>query len=67
MDIVPDTDITICAVCMRKVLDPEKAVQCETNCGRWFHASFMGISDADYSKLSSTNKIKWFNVCNYIC
>lgn len=62
MDLVPD--ITICVICMRKVLDTEKAIQCEKNCERWFHATCMSISDADYSKLSPTNKIKW--CCNRV-
>lgn len=62
MDLEPDT--TICVVCMRKLLDTEKAIQCENKCERWCHASCMGISDVDYSKLSSTNKNKW--VCNHV-
>lgn len=47
---------------MRKVLNEEKGIQCESKCDRWFHASCAGISDVEYRKLSSDEKKKW--VCN---
>lgn len=60
MSLVPD--ITICIICMKKVLNEERGIQCESECDRWFHASCAGISDVEYRKLSSDDKKKWF--CN---
>lgn len=66
MDLEPDT--TICVVCICgnfwTLKRPVKLIQCENKCERWCHTSCMGISDVDYSKLSSTNKNKW--VCNHV-
>jgi hypothetical protein len=58
MSLVPDH--TFCLVCMKKVLETEKGLQCENKCLRWFHAACVNVSDSEYRKLSADNNRKWF-------
>lgn len=60
MSLVPES--TVCIVCMKKVFNSEKALQCEHKCERWFHAGCVNVSDAEYRRLSSDNNKQW--LCN---
>lgn len=62
MALVPE--ISVCVICMRKVLDTEKGIQCDKKCDRWFHVSCVELTDTEYAELSSNTKKKWF--CNRV-
>lgn len=62
MSLLPD--VVVCFICLKNVLDTEKGIQCEKACGRWFHSNCMNVSEAEYRKLASDNKVKWF--CNRV-
>ncbi|KAG8294640.1 hypothetical protein J6590_098751, partial [Homalodisca vitripennis] len=62
MSLLPD--VAVCLVCMKVVLDTEKGIQCEKECGRWFHSHCINVTDTEYRKLATDNKVKWF--CNRV-
>lgn len=57
MSLIPDN--SICVVCMRKVLDSDKGLQCENICERWFHAFCVNVPDPEYRRLASDGNRKW--------
>jgi vacuolar-type H+-ATPase subunit I/STV1 len=50
---------TTCFPCFKKVLDSEEGIQCDGPCDRWFHRNCVGVSKAEYVKISSDNTNKW--------
>ena len=46
-----------CGECGKEVSDDDKAIQCESDCMRGFHAYRMNLSDDDYDELSETDTI----------
>lgn len=57
MSFIPDKHT--CVVCMKKVLDSEKGLQCDHHCDRWFHAGCVDVTEQEYSKLASDSRRKW--------
>lgn len=53
-----------CEICMKLVLDTEKAICCDGDCDRWFHADCVKISPIDYAKHAGNKNLKW--VCNRV-
>lgn len=48
-----------CVVCMKKVLDDEKAIGCDGHCGRWFHIDCIKMPSTEYAKFAGNKKLKW--------
>lgn len=48
-----------CIVCMKKVLDDEKAIGCDGHCERWFHIDCIKMSPTEYAKFAGNKKLKW--------
>lgn len=61
---MPPKSETYCIICMKKVLDSEKAVCCDGACDRWFHVDCAKIPNSEYSKLAKDTTLKW--MCNRI-
>jgi len=49
---------------MRKVLDSDEGIQCESNCKHWYHRICAGISKTEYSQLAGNSKKHWS--CNRV-
>lgn len=48
-----------CVICMKKVLDQEKAIGCDGPCERWFHTDCIKMSNAEYAKFAGNKKLSW--------
>uniref|UniRef100_A0A1B6KAJ5 PHD-type domain-containing protein n=1 Tax=Graphocephala atropunctata TaxID=36148 RepID=A0A1B6KAJ5_9HEMI len=59
---VPVSKPNACPVCVKYDLYTEKSIGCQNGCDRWFHKECVKLSDDDYDRLASDNKIKW--ICN---
>lgn len=53
-------EITTCRVCMKKVLDSEDGLQCDSACRHWFHIKCVGINKTEYSSFASNVNKKWY-------
>lgn len=53
-----------CVLCMKLVLDSDKAICCDGDCDRWFHADCVKMSPTDYAKHAGNKNLKW--VCNRV-
>lgn len=49
-----------CPLCVKAVLDSNDGVSCEASCQRWFHRECIGMSKAEYQRISGNNKVKWY-------
>lgn len=50
---------TICPCCLKKVLDTEKGIQCDKECGRWFHIKCVDLPEVEYNKYANNTKKIW--------
>ena len=56
---------TDCDLCLKRIIEgKEEALQCEGNCGLWFHRYCAGVSVSHFKKLS--NSPEPFIIC-YAC
>lgn len=50
---------TDCPLCLRRVLDSECGIQCDSQCKRWFHVSCIGMLKAEYQKYCNDANLPW--------
>lgn len=51
---------TTCKVCMKKVLDSDDGLQCDSDCQTWFHIKCVGVTKSEYSQYSNNLNKKWY-------
>lgn len=49
----------VCPVCVRKVLDSDQGLQCDSDCDRWFHRECVKVTKADYDSYAKNAKNSW--------
>lgn len=49
----------ICPICIIAVTSESKGIACDDSCKRWFHASCVKITNAEYAKLANDLNKKW--------
>lgn len=52
-------DETTCKVCVKKVLDSDDGMQCDSDCQGWYHIKCVGIPKSDYLQYSRDVNKKW--------
>lgn len=50
---------TTCKVCVKKVLDSEDGIQCDSSCHNWFHIKCVGVTKSEYTQYSNNTNKKW--------
>ena len=46
-----------CGICTKEVECKDKAIQCESDCMRWFHAKCVKLTDQEYEQLAKSETI----------
>lgn len=53
-------DEETCKVCVKKVLNSEDGLQCDSDCKNWFHIKCIGMTKSEYTQYANNVNKKWF-------